>query len=188
MDEKLTIAPLPALTMGRRKIWVGMTVPVRLRSRTFWKASIWRSKKLPSGEITAPAMLPPAALRRASIRPYFSRIASQLAWTIWGFMTSVMRKVASPPWALMALTISSPSSCRRPRITIFAPWRARYSPMQRPRTPVPPVMTTTWSLTEKSSFIVVFSICVWGGLVLLLLLDCCHDSGDDAEGEHSAVE
>lgn len=178
MDEKLTIVPLPALAIGRRKIWVGMTVPVRFRSRTFWKSSILRSKKLPSGEITAPGMLPPAALRRVSIRPYFSRIVSQLAWTICGFMTSVMRNVASPPWALMAFLIWSPSSCRRPRITIFAPWRARYSPMQRPRTPVPPVMTTTWSLTENSSFIVV--VCMfcglWGLVLLLLLLDCCHYS------------
>ena len=153
IDEKLTIVPLPASTMGFRNTWVGITVPVRLRLRTLSNSCTLRSKKLPVGAIVAPGMLPPAALSRASTFPYFARISAQFSSTFCASITSVTRKMASPPLALISPTILSPSSLRRPISTTLAPSRARYSPMQAPRTPVPPVMTTTLSFTENSSFI-----------------------------------
>ncbi len=69
IDEKLTMVPRPASTIGRRNTWVGITEPVRLRSSTVRNASTSRSKKLPSGAMVAPFMLPPAPLSRASTRP-----------------------------------------------------------------------------------------------------------------------
>ena len=93
-----------------------MTVPVRLRSRTFWNSSTFRSKMSPSGDITAPGMLPPAALSSVSTRPYFASMASQFFCTSSWFITSVFMNSALPPSFTMPSTISLPTLSLRPRI------------------------------------------------------------------------
>ena len=145
---------------------VGSTVPNRFRSTTFLKASTCRSKMLLSGPIVAPAILPPAAFNNASMRPYLARISFLFCSRISLFRTSVWKKQASPPFALISATIFSPVSTARSRITTLAPSSARWPAIPLPRIPAPPVMMTTLSLIQNKLailymiFIVIFPFCV----------------------------
>ena len=128
-----------------------MIVPNRFSSVTFLTASTSRSKILLSGGTVADAILPPAALRRISIPPYIDIILLKLSSRTALSSTSVARKQASPPSALISETIFSPSSeaLSRSRSTIFTPWDAKYFTIVVPRTPQAPVMTATLSLISK---------------------------------------
>ena len=143
IDEKLMTEPLPCSTIGFRKICVGMTVPVRLRLSTLWNCSAERSKKVCAGPTTAPGILPPAALSSVSTLPYFATIWPHASCTDPASITSIFTNSAVPPAAVMSSTISLPTSAFLPPMMTFAPSRARYFAMQRPRMPVPPVITTT---------------------------------------------
>ena len=143
IEEKFMMEPLPCATIGFRNTCVGMTVPVRLRLSTFWNCSVSRSKKFLSGAMVAPGMLPPAALSRVSMRPYFAMMSSQFFCTTAWSITSVFMNSQTPPAACISAAILLPTSALRPRMMTLAPSRARYFAMQRPSIPVPPVMTTT---------------------------------------------
>ena len=52
------------------------------------------------------------------------------------------------------LEVGPGTSTRRPRITTLAFCLARYPAIQLPRTPVPPVITTTWPDISKRLLIV----------------------------------
>jgi len=92
-------------------------------------------------------MLPPAALSSASTRPYAFKISARFCSKTSRFNTSVTRNMASPPWALISFTIWLPTSALRPKITTLAPSSAKWLAIAFPRTPVPPVITTTLSFT-----------------------------------------
>ena len=116
-----------------------------------------------SGPMVAPAILPPAAFSNASIRPYLARISFLFCSSVSLFKTSVRKKQASPPFALISATIFSPASTARSRITTLAPSSARWPAIPLPRIPAPPVIMTTLSLIQNKLailymiFIVIFS-------------------------------
>ncbi len=144
-DEILMIFPCLFLTMILAKITVGITVPIRFKSTTLRKSFIFKSKIVPSGLMIAPGIFPPAAFISTSTRSYFATMSFAFCSSISSLVTSVCKKMASPPLDLTRLISSSPFCLLRARTAIFAPWAARYSTIDDPRTPVPPVITITLS-------------------------------------------
>ena len=152
-DEILMIFPFCSFTINSENTTVGITEPIRFRSTTLRKSSIFRSNILLFGPMVAPGIFPPAPFINTSIFPYFSTISSAFCFRTASSVTSVTRNMASPPLAFTFSISKSPFSLLRANTATFAPCAARYSTMLSPSTPVPPVMATTRSLISKNSYI-----------------------------------
>ena len=133
------------------KTLVGMTVPKMFSSQTRFIASMSRSAMVWSGCTLAGPMLPPAALSRMSMVPYFCRMTSRFPSSVFSSRTLVGRKRASPPAALISSTSAWPFSAVRSRSsrTTGQPWAAKYLTMVAPSTPQAPVITTTFPLMSN---------------------------------------
>ena len=99
----------------------GNTVPIRFKSTTVLKSSIFRSKIVLSGPMVAPGKLPPAPLIRMSIFLYFSNISFLFFSRISLLLTSVTKNIASPPSERTFSISRSPFSLLRAKTTTLAP-------------------------------------------------------------------
>ena len=145
----LIIDPSPRSVIARAKTIVGRIVPKRFRSTTLRTASGSRSKKVLSGGIVAPGILPPAAFMSTSIRPKRSMISAWFSASDARSRTSVAYAAARPPSAATSAASRSPASRLRSKTTTCAPCSAKWRTMADPRIPAAPVMTMTRSPTLK---------------------------------------
>src|SRR5260221_228491 len=98
--------------------------------------------------VIGPRISTPALLNAMSSRPNAPTVCSTSDLTSASFATSARTNRPSPPDALICLTVSFPSSTRRPETTTFAPAFANATPVHRPIPLVPPVTNTTLPLNE----------------------------------------
>ena len=117
----LTILPLPLLAMASPKIWVGIMVPHRLMSITFFIPAILISNMLWSGCSTPSGALPPAAFTNPSIRPHLASTASRAATSWVSSIASAISAIASPPAAFISSARWLATSALRPRMPTFPP-------------------------------------------------------------------
>ena len=149
-DEMLTMLPPFCLAMAAPMIFVGMMVPMRLRSSTCLKPSMFMSNTSWSGWITPWGMLPPAPLTSPSMLPNCSRVMSRTFSMSFSSSTFPLMKRALPPLALISEARLFPSSSFLPTITAVPPKETIPSMKAFPRIPVPPVTTITLSCNENN--------------------------------------
>ena len=153
MLEIFSIIPPPLSAICLPKTWLGSRVPRKFKSKTNRMASLGKSKNERSGEVVASFLFPPAPLISMSIGPssalIFLRAASRLSLS----STSHLTATAVPPSDLIRSATFLAAASIRSRTAILAPALASAPAIVPQRTPPPPVIAITLSLTSNRLFI-----------------------------------
>src|SRR5437870_1872104 len=119
IEAVLTMVPLPWVSIWMISYFIHNHTPLRLIPRTRSQVSSEHSCKGARGREPIPALL-----WAQSKRPYVSTVVLIMAATAVALDTSVLTKVASPPFSVIIWTVWCPPSSFISARTSFAPSRA----------------------------------------------------------------
>ena len=132
------MVPLPWVSIWIISYFIHNHTPLRLIPRTRSQVSSEHSCKGARGREPIPALL-----WAQSKRPYVSTVVLIMAATAVALDTSVLTKVASPPFSVIIWTVCCPPSSFISAMTSFAPSRANVRAVARPIPEAPPVTKAT---------------------------------------------
>src|SRR5262249_9440247 len=170
MDEVLTMAPLPCLSICVISAFMHSHTPVKLTASTWFQSSSLHS--------CVSTLLPPmpALLNAQSSRPYVSTALATIVSTSCDFDTSVLTKIASAPLSLTIVNVSWPPASTTSASTRLAPSRTKIlavaRPMPEPAPVISAILPSNIPGTMQSSFSIDISHITLRVLLRQLHLQC----------------